>query len=244
MKKFVKISIMSGIILSIQTAVAIPAESEVNQTEASKQTSNQMIELLASWGFNIVECQENVINIKHDVTGEIGCAVPNKKLQAGNFIYNSDDNTISPITTQPRQASQPETEPASPAQIETKPSNSGAKAQDSRIEEIVFDFNNAYDYGVCLDVILLAYEGRNTELEKVSKNECATNVLNVFGNNISKDIALELIKSANFHATEVLGNKLYPSLGIRRRVAINLGYVYDIDKNNSDILKYVDSAEK
>ena len=240
MKKFVEISIMLGIVLGVQPVVAIPPESEVNQTGASAQTSNQMIELLNAWGFDLIECQENVINIKHDVTGEIGCAVPNEELQAGNFIYNSDDNTISPVTIQ--QASQPET--ASPAEIETKPSDSVAKAQDARIEEVVFDFNNVYDYGACLDVILLAYEERNTELEKVSKNECATNVLDVFSNNITKDVALQLIKSANVHATEVLKDKLYPPLGIRRRVAINLGYVYDIDKNNSDILKYVSSSDK
>ncbi len=230
---------MLGIVLGVQPAIGIPAESEVNQTEASEQTPNQMIELLASWGFNIIECQENVINIKHDVTGEIGCAVPDEELQAGNFIYNSVDNTISPITTQ--QASQSET--VIPAEVEAKPNDSVAKAQDTRIEEIAFDFNNVYDYGACLDVILLVYEERNIELEKVSKNECATKVLNVFGNNLSQDIALQLIKSANVHATEVLEDKLYPPLGIRRRVAIELGYVYDIDKNNSDILKYVSSSE-
>ncbi len=240
MKKFVEISIMLGIVLGVQPAIAIPAESEVNQTEASEQTPNQMIELLSSWGFNIIECQENAVNIKHDVTGEIGCVVPDGELQAGNFIYNSSDNTISPVTTQ--QISQSET--LTPTEVESKPDDSIAKAQDIGIEEITFDFNNVYDYGACLDVILLAYEERNTELEKVSKNECATNVLNTVGNNLSQDTALQLIKSANVHATEVLEDKHYPPLGIRRRVAIELGYVYDIDKNNSDILKYVSSTEK
>ena len=240
MKRFVKISIILGIVLGVQPVVAIPAESEVNQTEASTQTPNQMIELLSSWGFNIIECQDNVVSIKHDLSGDIGCVTPNEELQAGNFIYNSSDNTISPITTQP--ASQSET--VTPTEVESKPNDSVGKVQDIGIEEITFDFNNLYDYGVCLDVILLAYEKRDTELEKVAKNDCANNVLNAFGNNLSQDTALQLIESANTHATEVLENKLYPPLGIRRRVAIELGYVYDIDQNNSDILKYVNSEEE
>ena len=239
MKKFVEISIVLGIVLGIQPAIASPGESEANQAESAQQNPNQMIELLSSWGFDIIECQENAVNIKHDVTGEVACAVPNKELQAGNFIYNSDDNTISPLNNQ--QISQSET--SSPTEIEAKPNNSVAQAQDISAEEIKFDFNNVYDYGACLDVILLAYEERTTELEKVAKNECATNVLNTFGSNLSQDTALQLIKSANFHATEVLKDKLYPPLGIRRRVAIELGYVYDIDENNSDILKYVSSSE-
>jgi hypothetical protein len=52
-------------------------------------------------------------------------------------------------------------------------------------------------------------------------------------------VALQLVKSANLYATEKLENPLYPSLGLRRRIAINLGYVYDTDKSNPDILKYI-----
>ena len=88
---------------------------------------------------------------------------------------------------------------------------------------------------------MLAYEERSAELENASKNDCATDVLNTFGNDLSKDVALQLVKSANSYATEELENPLYPTLGLRRRIAINLGYVYDTDKNNPDILKYVDS---
>ena len=63
--------------------------------------------------------------------------------------------------------------------------------------------------------------------------------MNTFGNDLSKDEALQLIELANLHATEGLENPLYPTLGLRRRIAINLGYVYDTDKNNPDILKYI-----
>ncbi|MGF1541320.1 MAG: hypothetical protein ACFCU5_12855 [Pleurocapsa sp.] len=254
MKKFVEISIFLGMTIGIQSIVAMSAHSQVPQTGTSQQTSNQMVEFLNAWGFDTVDCQGEVINLKHDVTGEIGCAAPNAEMQAGNYIYNSDDNTISPIAEP--QATQPSTIPPAPERQVTQPSAvppannqpesvaAVAEIENPNLEEIKFNFNNSYDYGACLDAILLAYEGRDAELAKVKKNECATKVLNVVGNNLSKDTALKLIKSADFHATEVLETKLYPSLGIRRRVAINLGYVYDIDKNNSDILKYISSNEQ
>ena len=130
--------------------------------------------------------------------------------------------------------------PAS-AQIETEPNSVQPEIPNSKANEFTFDFYNTYDYNACLDVILLAYEERNTELENVYKNDCATNVLNTFGSDLSKEVALQLVKSANLYATEKLQNPLYPTLGLRRRIAINLGYVYDTDKNNPDILKYVDS---
>lgn len=111
--------------------------------------------------------------------------------------------------------------------------------QNSKIEQFTFDFKNTYDYATCLDIILLAYEQRSVELEKAFKNDCANNVLQTFGNTLSKDVALGLVKSANLYATEKLATPLYPSLGLRRRIAINLGYVYDTDKKNPDILKYI-----
>lgn len=126
------------------------------------------------------------------------------------------------------------------AQTDNEPARSQFETQNSQAS-FTFDFYNTYDYNACLDVILLAYEERSAELENVYKNDCATNVLNTFGSDLSKDVALQLIKSANSYATEELENPLYPTLGLRRRIAINLGYVYDTDKNNPDILKYVNS---
>lgn len=131
---------------------------------------------------------------------------------------------------------------SSHAQIESVPSESATpNSQSGQSPEFAFDFDNTYDYASCLDVILLAYEGRDAELANVSKNDCATNVLNTFGNDLSQDEALQLVKAADLYATETLETPLYPSLGLRRRIAINLGYVYNMDKNNPDILKYVDS---
>lgn len=237
MKNLITISAVLGIILGTQSAVAIPLVTKVSQAEASEQTPNQMMKLLNDWGFESSDCQENVINMKHDVTGEIGCAVPNQQIPAGNFIYNSAENTISPIETQA--SNQAETEPQTPAIDDFNAAET--QKQNALAQKFVFDFDNAYDYSACLDVILLAYEKRSGELENVAKNKCANDMLNTFGTNLSKDAALKLIESADVHATEVLENPLYPVLGIRRRVAINLGYIYDIDENNSDILELMSS---
>lgn len=133
---------------------------------------------------------------------------------------------------------------SSQAEIKAQPTLGKSQPQNSQIKKFAFDFNNTYDYAACLDVILLAYEQRNLELENVYKNDCATKILNTFGNNLDKDLALQLIESADSHATEGLENPLYPSLGLRRRIAINLGYIYDMDKNNPSILKYTNSQSK
>jgi hypothetical protein len=127
---------------------------------------------------------------------------------------------------------------SSQAETKTEPNLAQSETQSSKIQEFTFDFKNTYDYAACLDVILLAYEKRNAELENVFKNDCATDVLATFGNGLSKDTALQLVKSADLYATKKLENPLYPSLGLRRRIAINLGYVYDMDQSNPDILKY------
>jgi hypothetical protein len=125
------------------------------------------------------------------------------------------------------------------AEVKPQPNSAQTPTQNGEIKQFTFDFKNTYDYATCLDIILLAYEKRQVELEKAFKNDCANNVLQTFGNNLSKDVALQLVKSANLYATEKLENPLYPSLGLRRRIAINLGYVYDTDKSNPDILKYI-----
>ena len=130
---------------------------------------------------------------------------------------------------------------SSQAETKAQQTSKQPQPQNSQMQKFVFDFNNAYDYAACLDVILLSYEQRNAELENASKNDCATKVLNTFGDNLPKERALELVELADLHATKRLEDPLYPSLGLRRRIAINLGYIYDMDKNNPDVLKYIDS---
>ena len=118
---------------------------------------------------------------------------------------------------------------------ETRPINSSLSG--TRLGDFAFTFDNAFDYSSCIDIILLAHEQRIGDLEQARQNQCANEVLATFGTNISRELALELVEASNIHATEKLERSLYPVLGIRRRAAINLGYVYDIDRNNPEVLK-------
>ena len=224
MDQIIKILLTSGILLGTQSVVTAQAE--------SPQTRNQMMEFASSWGFKLTECQDNVAIIRHDITGEKACVIPTSKIGVGKFVYDSANNKIFPETVY-------ETSSVSETVEKKEYINPQPQTKDPRINPTVFNFNNVYDYSICLDLILLAYEDRQLELQNVTQNECSESIFNLLGNNLSKDLTLQIVASADAYATKNLENKLYPPLGIRRRVAINLGYIYEIDINNDDVLKYV-----
>ncbi|MDJ0648931.1 MAG: tetratricopeptide repeat-containing serine protease family protein [Xenococcaceae cyanobacterium MO_188.B19] len=116
------------------------------------------------------------------------------------------------------------------------------ETKDPKIEQMIFGFRNAYEYGVCLDLILSTYEKNPINLERIEKNDCINSFLELFGTELSKDAALLLIDSANTYAITSMRPALYPSYGLRRRAAINLGYIYKIDQNDSQMLEYANSA--
>jgi hypothetical protein len=103
-------------------------------------------------------------------------------------------------------------------------------AQSDNITKVNFTFTNLYDYSTCLDGLLLLYEGR-LQLQKAN-NPCLDRIMDIYGNNLSQQQGREIIELANFRATRLLAGKLYPPLGIRRRVAIAFGYIYEIDAND------------
>ncbi len=111
--------------------------------------------------------------------------------------------------------------------------NPTPRSSDLRIAEVVFDFVDIYGYNNCLDALLLLYEGGNP----VRDNSCLLNVTAIFGNQINRDVMLELVDIANVRATSLLPKRLYPAYGIRRRVAQSIGFVYEIDANNQEIIK-------
>ena len=226
MQKIIKILLTTGIILGIQPAGAIPSRPEIIETQIS-QASNQMMELAEAWGFELTRCRGNVAIISHDLTGEKACVVPNSDLRAGEFIYDSTNNKIYSETIYSENIP------------ETSDYNTEPEIEEVATTEILFDFTNSYDYSTCLDNILLAYENRQSDLRQSTKNECANNILNKFGTHLSRELTLDLITSADAYATQDLDIRLYPPFGLRRRVAINFGYVYDLDKNNEEILRYV-----
>ncbi|MGV2829258.1 hypothetical protein [Myxosarcina sp. GI1(2024)] len=243
MNQIVKISITLGVLVSAPSVIAVPIETEVTKNEFSN-ASNQMIELSTAWGFEITNCQGNVAEIEHDRTGEIACIVPDERIDAGKFIYDSTNNKIRQVATDSTNTPQVQTNNGSTNTPQNESVDNAAVTKDPRVEQLTFNFDNSYDYGICLDAILLAYEQRELELEKIPKNECANNIFSTFGKNLSKDTTLQIIKAANFYATNVLEDNLYPSWGLRRRIAIDLGYIYELDKDNSDILKYVNSNRR
>ncbi|MGK7949723.1 MAG: hypothetical protein AB4368_13265 [Xenococcaceae cyanobacterium] len=220
MSKIVKALLTTGIIFGLQPAIAVPIKPEIVEQKIV-QNPNIMMELVNNWGFELAECGEDVAIVKHDRTGEKACVTPNEELKAGNFIYDSANNKIYPETIE-----------------STIPNNTNSLPEKVEETGIIFNFANAYDYNVCLDNILLAYENRQTELEQSTKNECANNILNTYGDRLSQATALDLITSADNYATQVLDVQLYPTYGLRRRVAMHFGYIYDIDRNNEDILRY------
>ncbi len=114
--------------------------------------------------------------------------------------------------------------------------------QDEKINQMIFGFRNLYDYGVCLDVILLAYEKNLTNLDAIEKNDCVNSFLELFGSELSKDQALLLIDATNNYVATSMQPRLYPPYGLRRRIAINFGYIYKIDQNDAQMLKYANSA--
>ena len=240
-------------VFSLQPALSVPVKSEIVRSPIS-QTPNIMMELVDNWGFELTECSQDVVIIKHDITEETACIIPNEEIQAGNFIYDSTQNKIYPETTETTETPEttetiektetPETTETIKT-IETTETNTSddiaTKPQTIGETGIIFDFVNAYDYNVCLDNILLAYENRQTELEQSIKNECANNILATYGDRISQAVALELITSADRYATQDLEVRLYPTYGLRRRIAMHFGYIYDIDNDNEDILRYTNS---
>ncbi len=220
-----------GIIVAEQPVLAIPPKPQILGLE-NLQSANQMTQMLSAWGFVPTVCQESVAEIRNSSTGEIACVQPNAELGVGKFVYDALNNQIH----RENQSVTPKKNEGNLGYVNPVP-----QTEELRIAEMVFTFNNLYDYGTCLDAILLAYEGRELELQNMTKNQCANNVINLFGSRLSKDIALQLIDLANFRATNLLQSTLYPSFGLRRRVAINLGYIYDIDKENREMLKYITS---
>jgi hypothetical protein len=124
-----------------------------------------------------------------------------------------------------------------PVHINPKP-----QMTDPRIQHITFTFTNVADYGDCLDILLLSYENRPEQVTRTigaqGGNACAEQIFSVFGNNLNRDVMLQLIELANFRATSLLAGKLFPSYGLRRRIAMHFGYLYEMDLDDPKMLQY------
>jgi len=96
-----------------------------------------------------------------------------------------------------------------------------------------FEFTNAKEYSDCVEDIIRLYQDRSALKQRGRMSQCMADVFpNYLETGVTKAQARQFIESANFHATSLLGRKLYPPRGQRMRVTQYLGFIYDIDANN------------
>ncbi|HEY9637819.1 MAG TPA: hypothetical protein V6D14_30785 [Coleofasciculaceae cyanobacterium] len=103
-----------------------------------------------------------------------------------------------------------------------------------------FTFKSVSEYGNCLEDLLRLYEDKERFGQQGRLSNCSAEVFQAYSNNgLPKEQALQLIKTADFYATSLLNPKLYPPLGLRRRIAQSFGFIYEIDTNDQGIRKLV-----
>ena len=115
------------------------------------------------------------------------------------------------------------------------------------VSEDLFTFNNLHGYNNCLDHILLTYEGRYRYLRSLERqgkiqDSCIEEIFDTFGRDLDRDLVLELIEAADARAELLSEQKLYPGYGIRRRIALQLGYVYEIDRRDPEICSLAENS--
>lgn len=228
--------------ISLFTLFSSPLQAQNSSFPTIINNNSSLQQKLMDWGFSMSNCDGNVVSIRDLSTQEIACIKPNQQISSGNYVYDRVTNQIRPDTNVNQINTRSATQNSENQNIEEvvienyvnpMPSNT-----DPRIADVVIDFVDIYGYNNCLDALLLLYEGRNP----VGNNSCLQNVTEVFGNQISRDVMLELVDIANVRATSLLPRKLYPAYGLRRRVAQSVGYVYEIDVDNPEMIRLAQSS--
>lgn len=226
--------------LSLFTIFSTPVFAQNSPPPTIINNGSSFQQKLIDWGFSLTNCSANAVVITDLNTQETACVQPSNQLNSGNYIYDAIANQIRPNTrengTNTRSIEQNQNI-VEQTIIETH-RNPTPNSNDSRIADVVFDFVDIYSYNNCLDALLLLYEGRNP----VGNNSCLQNVTAIFGNQVNSNIMLELIDIANVRATSLLPRRIFPAYGIRRRVAQSLGYVYEIDVENQEMIRLAQSA--
>ncbi|MGK7944971.1 MAG: hypothetical protein AB4058_10935 [Microcystaceae cyanobacterium] len=222
-------------------SVAVPSIAQPRPTIIPATSSNVSLgQKLQKWGFVPVACNDNVVRVQSQ--SETVCVQPTSELPLGNYNYDSVSNQIQPINN------------ATNLPLTSSSSESSRLTPDSVSAHNVFKFTNLYDYSSCLDDILLVYEGRlrrengqitliYPEMSRIheKKSNCIDKVIDIYGNRLNNQQTYELLNLANFRATQLLDARLYPPRGIRRRAAQLVGFIYEIDRTNAEILQLVPS---
>jgi hypothetical protein len=128
---------------------------------------------------------------------------------------------------------------ATPASAQTPGTSSGEivpLSAPAATSNATFAFTNVLEYSDCLAAILDAYLSTDSSLP-TRQNLCQASIQQASSNGLSQLEALELVAAADFYSTHFLARTLYPPKGLRLRIAENLGFVYEIDQTDPEILQ-------
>lgn len=100
-----------------------------------------------------------------------------------------------------------------------------------------FAFTNVLEYSDCLAAILDGYLNTDSSLP-TRQNLCQDTIYQTAGHDgLSQAEALELVSAADFYSTHFLSRAVYPPKGLRLRIAENLGFIYEIDQHDPEVLQ-------
>lgn len=100
-----------------------------------------------------------------------------------------------------------------------------------------FSFTNLFEYSNCIESILTLYQNTPPS-SRTQQDACYLMIQQSVGQDgLSHSEALELISAANFYTSHFLSDTLYPPKGQRLRIAKMLGFIYEIDQNDPQVLR-------
>ena len=103
-----------------------------------------------------------------------------------------------------------------------------------------FTFTSLGAYNSCVEDILLLYQDKERFRQQGRRGDCLADVFQTYANTgLSKSQALDLIKAANTYVSTALTTKFYPLRGLRMQVAKLLGFIYELDANDQEIMQLI-----
>jgi hypothetical protein len=223
------LKIFSGLWLSIvatSLGIAIPALSQTSTNQLNPVIAEEpgislppnISQFLTDYGLTPVKCSSETASLQLE-TNKI--CVRGRGLKPGEYIYDSATDEIKPLQNQ--------THPESP--VQSQPGSRQMKSQ------YTFTFTNVQQYSNCLEDIIQLYKDKERFRRQGRRSTCLADIFQKNSEQgLSKDQALELIRTADSYATSsFLVVPLYPPRGIRRRIAQEFGFIYKLDADDQDL---------
>lgn len=181
---------------------------EYNQKlEPTVTSSDPNLGLIQQWNLNSVPCNTQTVSIFID--GKEYCTEPTDWLSLGKYQYIRSEDRLEPITQ----------------------TTSVSNSEPTLAMTPKYTFKNVWEYSNCIEDIIQLYLGVKELKQRGRTSNCLADVFQTYQNEgLSRNQALELIKTANQYATYQLNPVLYPPLGQRRRIEQMLGFTYQIDQ--------------